>query len=49
MAPLLDFFGRISPKDYLETERGRLQTRIVLEQVAGEHIGEGTVRGAPGA
>jgi len=49
VAPLLDFFGRISPKDYLETERGRLQTRIVLEQVAGEHIGEGTVRGAPGA
>ena len=36
VAPLLDFFGRIGPKDVLETERGRLQTRLVLEQVAGE-------------
>ena len=36
VAPLLDFFGRIGPKDVLETERARLQTRIVLEQVAGE-------------
>ncbi len=38
VAPLLDFFGRIGPKDVLETERARLQTRIVLEQVAGEGV-----------
>jgi hypothetical protein len=46
VAPLLDFFGRIGPKDVLETERARLQTRIVLEQVAGEHIETEPVRTA---
>jgi len=49
VAPLLDFFGRIGPKDVLETERARLQTRIVLEQVAGEGLEEEPVRGVAGA
>ncbi len=36
VAPLLDFFGRIDAKTMLETERGRLETRLVREQVGGE-------------
>ena len=36
IAPLLDIFGRVNAKDLLETERGRLQSRIIREQVSGE-------------
>jgi hypothetical protein len=36
IAPLLDIFGRVDAKDLLETERERLQSRIVREQVGGE-------------
>jgi hypothetical protein len=35
VAPLLDIFGRVDAKTLLETERGRLQARVYLEQVAG--------------
>ncbi len=36
IAPLLDIFGRVDAKDLLETERERLQSRIIKEQVSGE-------------
>jgi hypothetical protein len=39
IAPLLDIFGRIDPKGVLETERGRIFTRVVSEQVGGETRG----------
>ena len=39
VAPLLDIFGRIDAKSLLETERGRLVTRLVREQVGGEAAG----------
>jgi hypothetical protein len=39
VAPLLDIFGRIDAKSLLETERGRLETRLVREQVGGEAAG----------
>jgi hypothetical protein len=40
VAPLLDFFGRIDAKTLLETERGRLESRFIREQVGGEQIGQ---------
>jgi mannosylglycerate hydrolase MGH1-like protein len=36
IAILLDVFGRVDAKQLLETERGRLLSRIVTEQVAGD-------------
>jgi len=36
IAPLLDLFGRIDAKTLLETERVRLETRYVRQQVGGE-------------
>jgi hypothetical protein len=36
IAPLLDIFGRVEAKDLLETERERLESRIIKEQVDGE-------------
>ena len=36
IAPLLDIFGRVEAKDLLETERERLEARIIKEQVDGE-------------
>jgi hypothetical protein len=36
VAPLLDIFGRLDAKTLLETERGRLQARVTVEQVAGK-------------
>jgi hypothetical protein len=38
VATILDFFGRIEPKDVLETERERLEARVMMERVAGEGI-----------
>jgi len=38
VAPLLDIFGRVDAKAMLETQLGRLQTRVVREQVGGEQI-----------
>ena len=38
VAPLLDLYGRLDAKTILETERGKLQTRMMMEQVAGEHV-----------
>jgi len=35
IAMLMDFFGRIDAKTYLETDRDRMQAQIVREQVAG--------------
>lgn len=36
IALLLDVFGRLDAKQLLETERGRLLSRIVTEQVVGD-------------
>ncbi len=36
IAPLADLFGRIDAKSVLETESGRLGTRLVIEQVGGD-------------
>jgi hypothetical protein len=36
IAPLLDLFGRLDAKTFLETERGRLEDRYVKGQVEGE-------------
>jgi hypothetical protein len=36
----MDFFGRVDPNTILETERQRMEARIVREQVTGEEIGE---------
>jgi len=38
VAPLLDLFGRIDAKTVLETERERVQSRMMLQQVAGEEV-----------
>ena len=38
IAPLLDLFGRLDAKTVLETERWRLESRVVREQVGGEQI-----------
>ena len=35
IAPLLDLFGRLDAKTLLETERGKAQERVVMEQVGG--------------
>ena len=35
VAPLLDIFGRVDAKTMLETERERLQARMMMEQVGG--------------
>jgi hypothetical protein len=40
IAILLDVFGRVDAKQLLETERGRLLSRIVTEQVVGEAAGK---------
>jgi len=39
VAPLLDIFGRLDAKTVLETERGKVQARVIMGQVAGEHVG----------
>jgi len=39
IAPLVDLFGRVDAKSILESERARLQARVVREQVGGEPIG----------
>ncbi|MDX9788171.1 MAG: hypothetical protein RBT11_15425 [Desulfobacterales bacterium] len=36
VALLLNLFGRIDAKSVLETERLRLETRVIREQVSGE-------------
>jgi hypothetical protein len=36
VAPLLDIFGRVDAKLMLETDRGRVVTKIIQEQVGGE-------------
>jgi hypothetical protein len=38
MALILDLFGRVDAKTLLETERDRLQARVVTEQVAGQRM-----------
>jgi hypothetical protein len=38
VAPLLDLFGRLDAKTLLETERGQLHARMVMQQVAGEEV-----------
>ena len=38
VAPLLDLFARLDAKTLLETERGKLHARMVMEQVAGEKV-----------
>jgi len=40
IALAMDFFGRVDAKAVLETQRERIQTRIVHEQVGGEGAGE---------
>ena len=39
VAPLLDLFGRVDAKALLETERAKLEDRLVREQVGGEPAG----------
>src|SRR6516162_7221587 len=39
VALLMDVFGRVDAKRFLETDRGRLQAEIVKAQVAGEEPG----------
>ena len=39
IAPLLDIFGRLDAKVVLETQRERLQSRMVMEQVTGRRAG----------
>jgi hypothetical protein len=36
IAPLLDIFGRLDAKTYLETDRGRFFEQMVKEQVGGK-------------
>ena len=36
VAALLDFFGRVTAKDALETPKEKLQARVVRQQVGGE-------------
>jgi Mannosylglycerate hydrolase MGH1-like glycoside hydrolase domain len=38
VAPLLDIFGRLDAKTVLETERGKLAARVMMQQVAGEQV-----------
>jgi hypothetical protein len=38
VAPLLDMYGRLDAQTILETERGRLQSRLVLQRLAGEQV-----------
>ncbi len=38
IAVLLDLFGRLDSKAILETERGRLMSRVVREQIGGEQL-----------
>jgi hypothetical protein len=38
VAPLIDIFARLDAKMLLETERGQLHTRVVLQQVGGEEV-----------
>ena len=38
IAPLLDLFARVDPMSVLETERERLRSRIVTEQVGGQGV-----------
>ncbi|AXF18131.1 MGH1-like glycoside hydrolase domain-containing protein [Paraburkholderia caledonica] len=40
VAPLLDLFGRVDAQSVLETDRGRVMSRLIREQVSGEEIGE---------
>jgi hypothetical protein len=40
IAVAMDLFGRIDAKQVLESERGRIQSRIFSEQVGGESAGE---------
>jgi hypothetical protein len=40
VAPLLDLFGRVDAKDVLESDRGRVMSRLVRGQVGGEDTGE---------
>jgi hypothetical protein len=37
IAPLLDLFGRLDARAFVESERGSLQDRLVREQVGGEN------------
>ena len=39
VAPLLDLFGRLDAKTLLESERGRVMTKLGKEQVGGEASG----------
>jgi len=36
IAPLLDLFGRLEAKSFLETDRGQILARLITEQVGGE-------------
>ena len=36
IAPLLDLFGRLEGKSFLETDRGQILARLITEQVGGE-------------
>jgi Mannosylglycerate hydrolase MGH1-like glycoside hydrolase domain len=38
VAPLLDLFGRLDAKAILETEREKVHSRMVMEQVAGQQL-----------
>jgi hypothetical protein len=40
VAPLLDLFGRVDAKTALETDRGRVMSRVIRQQVGGEDAGE---------
>jgi hypothetical protein len=40
VAPMLDLFGRVDAKTALETDRGRVMSRVVREQVGGEDSGQ---------
>jgi hypothetical protein len=40
VAPMLDLFGRVDARTMLETDRGRVMSRVIREQVSGEHPGE---------
>ncbi|MFL9937639.1 hypothetical protein P0D88_54255, partial [Paraburkholderia sp. RL18-103-BIB-C] len=40
VAPLLDLFGRVDARTMLETDRGRVMSRVIREQVSGEDPGE---------
>ena len=40
IAALMDIFGRLDAKAVLETERARLTSRMVRQQVGGEQVTE---------